>query len=67
MEGKKEGKKEGRKVRKKEGRKVGRKVRRQDAPQPHLDGKHIVFGQIADGEESSMDILRQIEGYLEIH
>ena len=23
------------------------------APQPHLDGKHVVFGQIADGDESS--------------
>ena len=31
------------------------------APQPHLDGKHVVFGQIADGDESSLDILRQIE------
>ena len=31
------------------------------APQPHLDGKHVVFGQIADGDESSMDILHQIE------
>ena len=31
------------------------------APQPHLDGKHVVFGQIADGYESSMYILRQIE------
>ena len=26
-----------------------------------VDGKHVVFGQIADGDESSMDILRQIE------
>ena len=31
------------------------------APQQHLDGKHVVFGQIADGDESSMDILHQIE------
>ena len=27
-----------------------------------MDGKHVVFGQIADGYESSMYILRQIEG-----
>ena len=31
------------------------------APQPHLDGKHTVFGQITDGDKSPMDILRQIE------
>lgn len=29
------------------------------APAPHLDGKHVVFGQIADQE--SMQVVRKIE------
>ena len=40
------------------------------APQPHLDVQHVIFGQIADEDESSMDILRPLKRKvlnLEIH
>ena len=31
------------------------------APQPSLDGKHVVFGEINPEDSKSMDILHQIE------
>ena len=31
------------------------------APQPSLDGKHVVFGQINPEDAKSLDILHQIE------
>jgi peptidyl-prolyl isomerase H (cyclophilin H) len=30
------------------------------AAAPHLDGKHVVFGQVADGE--SLDVVKKVEG-----